>query len=214
MDSFKVKIPGMRNVISEQEKMIRELSGLQNNLDDVKRSLRFKIAGRQRIDSRLKEQSGRTSEMRQQMSGITSALADITALYEQTEMALCQNGKQQSETRQKEKQQSAEQQQSKEKAGGTTETFIGSTASYEFGRDADDDEGIEIGVRIRETYTDSAFQDEVVLGNKDGTHLSHELTIGKTEAYGEAFAEICTIDPETGETIFNPAIGYVGASTM
>ncbi|MCI8950289.1 MAG: hypothetical protein HFG49_09635 [Lachnospiraceae bacterium] len=93
MDEFKVKLDQMKSSVNENKQMARELSSIRNELYSVKRRLSFRISQRERIDRRLTMQGEKLEEEKKKMDQITSALTDITNLYEKTEMELCgQNG--------------------------------------------------------------------------------------------------------------------------
>lgn len=89
MDEFKVKLDQMKSSANDNKQMARELSSIRNELYSVKRRLSFRISQRERIDRRLTMQGENLEIEKKKMDQITSALTDITSLYEKTEMELC-----------------------------------------------------------------------------------------------------------------------------
>lgn len=92
MDEFKVKIPQLRNAVSQENDISRELGALRDELYNVKQSLRFKIAQRERINTRLKTEREAVNGQTTKMKRLSGKLSDIADLYERTELELSGKG--------------------------------------------------------------------------------------------------------------------------
>ncbi|MDO5415627.1 MAG: hypothetical protein Q4F29_00385 [Lachnospiraceae bacterium] len=90
MEEFKVKLGQVRNVVSQNERMARELEDIRSDLYGVKNRLSFRIAQRERINRRLNQQGQALGQERQKLNRAAWTLEKVANRYERTEKELCQ----------------------------------------------------------------------------------------------------------------------------
>lgn len=89
VSEFRVNFGQMRMVMSQQQKVDRELSKLCEEMFRIKRQLSFKVAQRERIDRRLEALGKTIAEEQKRIKCCISVLENATGLYEKTEYELC-----------------------------------------------------------------------------------------------------------------------------
>lgn len=89
MEQFSVKLSGLNQRISEEDKIIKGLSSAESELWSVRNSLSFQISSKANLQNALKSLAQQVGEYESDMRTMRSVLNNVHDQYEKTERRIC-----------------------------------------------------------------------------------------------------------------------------
>lgn len=89
MEQFSVKLSGLKQRVSEEDKIIKGLSGAESELWSVRNSLSFQISSKANLQNVLKSLAQQVGECESDMRTMRSVLNNVHDQYEKTERRIC-----------------------------------------------------------------------------------------------------------------------------